>query len=68
MFVYSCRSYGILSSHNCMNYKNNNMYNKTFKDENLAVFVKLCDLVMMPSSLYNTETKMWKLCFNKQYS
>ena len=47
MFVYSCRSYDILSSHNCMNYKKNNMYNKTFKGENFAVFIKLCDLVMI---------------------
>ena len=36
-----------LSYHNCMNYKINNMYIKTLKGENLAVFVRLCDLVMI---------------------
>ena len=36
MFVFSSRSCGILSSHNCMKYKNNNMYNKTFKGDNIA--------------------------------
>ena len=45
-----------LSFHNYMYYKNNKMYNKTFKGENLAVFVRLYDLDT--SSSYNTATKM----------